>query len=55
MQRRGPGTVAAREDGDVAAGVAQLARKLFDDRRFAGAADGEIADGDDLHAERFVA
>ena len=32
-----------------------FARELFDDRRFAGAADGEIADGDDLHAEGGIA
>ena len=35
--------------------VAQFAREFFHDRRLAGAADGEIADGDDLHAERGVA
>jgi hypothetical protein len=55
VQRRGFGTVAAREDGDVAPGVAQFARKFFHDRRLARAADGEVADGDDLDAERFVA
>ncbi len=55
VERRRFGTVAAREDGDVAAGVAQFAREFFHDRRFAGAADGEVADGDDLHAERLVA
>ena len=55
VERRRLGAVAAREDGDVAALVAQFAGELFDDRRFAGAADGQVADGDDLHAERRVA
>ena len=55
VQRRGFGTVAARKDGHVAPGVAQFAREFFHDRRFARAADGEVADGDDLHAQRLVA
>ena len=36
-------------------GVAQFAREFFDDGRLARAADGQVADGDDLHAERGVA
>ena len=55
VQRLRFGTVAAREDGDVAPGVAQFPREFFHDRRFARAADGQIADGDDLDAQRFVA
>src|SRR5207247_10476424 len=49
------GTVAAGKDGDGAALVLQLAGELFHDWRFAGAADSEIANGDDLHAEGRVA
>ena len=49
------GAVAAGEDGHVAALVAQLAGELLDHRRLAGAAHGEIADGDDLHPEGRVA
>ena len=54
-QRRRLGAVAARENGHGPALVAEFARELFHHRRLAGAADGEIADGDDLHAQRGVA
>ena len=50
VERGRLGAVAAREDGDVAALVAQFAGELLDHRRFAGAADRQVADGDDLHA-----
>ena len=53
-QRRGFGTVAAREDGHVAAGISQFAGELFHDGRFAGAANRQVADGDDLYAEGLV-
>ena len=55
VERRRLGAVAAGEDGHVAALVAQFAGEFFDHGGFAGAADGEVADGDDLHAERRVA
>ena len=55
VQRRGFGTVAAREDGHLAPGVLKFAREFFHDGRLAGAAEGEVADGDDLNAQRFVA
>ena len=54
MDRRGFGAVSARENGDIAALVPELAREFFHDRRFARAADGEIANGDDLDAERGI-
>ena len=54
-KRRRLGTVAARKNGHVAPGIAQFAREFFHDRRFARAADGQVADGDDLDAERLVA
>ncbi len=50
-----PGAVTAREDGDVAALVAQFAGEFFDHGGLAGAAKGQITDGDDLHAEGGVA
>ncbi|MEI9864974.1 MAG: hypothetical protein WDN00_10545 [Limisphaerales bacterium] len=55
MQRQRFGTVTAREDGHGATGVAQLTCELFHNRRLARAADGQVADGNDLDAERFVA
>ena len=54
VKRRGFGTVAAGEDGHRAAGIAQFTREFFHDRGLARAADGEVADGDDLDAKRFV-
>src|SRR5579859_6334995 len=51
MDRDGLGTVAARKNGDVATLVPELAGELLDDGGLAGAADREIADGDDLHAK----
>ena len=47
--------VTARKNGDAPAGLLQGACKNFDDRRLAGAADGEIANADDLTAERVIA
>ena len=55
MKRLGFGTVTAREDGDIAALVAEFAGEFFDDGRLAGAADGDVANGDDLDAEGGVA
>ena len=54
-QGRGFRAIAAREDRHGAALVAQFAGEFFHDRRLAGAAHGEVANGDDLHAERRVA
>ena len=51
----GPGAVAAGKDGDGAALLLQFAREFFHDGRLAGAADGQIADGDDLDAEGGIA
>ena len=51
----GLGPVTPREDGDLAAGVLEGAGELLDDGSLAGAADGEVADGDDLHAEGGIA
>jgi hypothetical protein len=45
------GAITAGKDGDGAALVFQFASEFFDDRGFSGAADGEIANGDDLNAE----
>lgn len=50
-ERGGAGSVAAGEDGDAAAFVLEGAGEFFDDGGFAGSADGEVADGDDLDAE----
>ena len=54
-QRGRLGAVAAREDGHGAALVAEFTGEFFHDRRFAGAADRQIADGDDLHPQGGVA
>ncbi len=51
----GFGTPAAGENGDGAALLLQFAGKFFDDGSFAGAAEGEVADGDDLDAESGIA
>ena len=47
--------VAAAENCDPPAARSQGSRKFFDDRRLAGAADGEIADADDETAEGALA
>ena len=49
------GAVTAGEDGDLAALILEFAGEFFHHRRLAGAADREVADGDDLHAEGGVA
>ena len=49
------GTITTGENGDVAALVAQFASEFLHDGCFAGAADGQVADGDDLDAESRVA
>src|SRR5215213_8876941 len=54
-ERRRFGTIAAGKNRDLATFVLENAREFFDDGRFAGAADGEVADGDDLDAEGAVA
>ena len=43
--------VAAAQDGDTASACLQGARELFDYGRLAGAADGQVADGNDEAAE----
>ena len=53
--RVGGAFVAARQDGNTATGLLEGAGKFFDNRRLAGAADGEVADADDLTTERVVA
>ena len=55
VKRLGLGTITARKNGDIAAGVAQFAGEFFHDRGFARAADGQVADGDDLHPQGLVA
>ena len=55
MNRGRSRAVAAREDGYVAALIAQRPREFLDDGCLARAADGEIADGDNLHPECRVA
>ena len=55
VDRGGFGSVAARENGHVPALVAQLARELLNHGSFPGAADGEVSDRNDLHAEGAVA
>ena len=47
----GLGAVAAAEDGDLPVAVAVEAGDPLDARRLAGAADGEVADADDRHAD----
>ena len=47
--------VTTGEDGDAAAGFLEGAGEDFDDGGLAGAADGEVADADDLAAECVVA
>ena len=54
-KRRALCFVAAAEDGHPPPAILQGARKLFHDRRFAGAADGEIADRDDEARGRVLA
>ena len=54
-QRRRLGTVAPREDRDLASLILQLAREFLHNRCFARATHREITHGDDLHAERGVA
>ena len=47
--------VTAAEDGDGTAVVLERAREFFDHGRFSGAADGEVADGDDQAARGMFA
>jgi len=49
------GAVAAGENGDVAPLVAEFAGKFLDDGCFAGAADREVANGDNLDAKGGIA
>src|SRR5438552_4763322 len=55
MGRRGFGAVASRKNSHVAALIAEFPSELFHDRCFAGAADSQVADGNDLHAQRGIA
>ena len=54
-ERPGRALVPAREDGDAATGLLEGAGEDFDDRGFAGTADSEVANADDLAAECVVA
>ncbi|MCG3148560.1 MAG: hypothetical protein PCFJNLEI_02004 [Verrucomicrobiae bacterium] len=53
-ERAGDAFVAAGEDGNAAAGLLEGTGEDFYDRGFAGAADGEVTDADDLAAEGVV-
>jgi hypothetical protein len=44
-------TIAARKNSHASALVTQGTGKFLDDGSFAGSADGQISDGDDLHAK----
>src|SRR5581483_920422 len=54
-KRRRFGAITAGKDGDGAALALEFAGEFFDDGRLARAAEGDVADGDDLDAEGVVA
>ena len=54
-ERRLLALVSAAQNRDAPAVILQSAREFFHDRRFAGAADRQIADGDDLYPQGGVA
>lgn len=51
----GDGLIAATENGDATASFLKGAGEFFDDRGFAGTADGEVADADDEGADGVTA
>ena len=48
------GPVPAGQNRDIPALIAKLAGKFFHDRGLAGAANGQITDGNDLHPKRGI-